>query len=108
MLKKLHTVNKIEDRYIINKKLGGIMDKRYSIFAKFRDGHYFYLNFNNPKILDCLEQVPPAEGLLALAKWPIYRHAEIEFFVELLNGNINYYHLKDRHTNVQKKIILNN
>ncbi|HWK24790.1 MAG TPA: hypothetical protein VNS08_17385 [Ureibacillus sp.] len=82
------------------------MEKRYSILAKFREGHYFYLNFNNPKILDCLELVPPQQGLLALAEWPIYRHAEIEFFVELINGNIRYYHLKDRQTKVMKTIKL--
>ncbi|MDN4492476.1 hypothetical protein [Ureibacillus aquaedulcis] len=80
------------------------MDNRYSILAKFREGHYFYLNFNNPKILDCLELVPPPQGLLALAEWPIYKHAEIEFFVELINGNIQYYHLKDRRTKVMKTI----
>lgn len=82
------------------------MNNRYSILAKFRDGRYFYLNFNNPNILDCLEQIPPPQGLLALTKWPIYKHAEIEFFVELINGNIKYYHLKDRNTNVRKTVTL--
>lgn len=83
------------------------MENRYSILAKYRDGRYFYLNFNDSKILDCLEQVPPPQGLLVIAKWPIYQHAEIEFFVELINGNIQYYHLKDRLTNVKKTVDLN-
>ena len=81
------------------------MKKRYSIFAKFRDGRYFYLNFNNPKILDCLKQVPPPEGLLAIANWPLYTHAEIEFFVELINGNISYYFLKDSITEIRETVI---
>lgn len=80
--------------------------KRYSIFAKFRDGGYFYLNFNDKKILDCLQKVPPTHGLLDIAQWPLYTHAEIEFFVELINGNITYYHLKDRVTNMKETIIL--
>lgn len=82
------------------------MNNRYSILAKFRDGRYFYLNFDDPKILDCLQQIPPPQGLLAIAKWPIYKHEEVEFFVELINGNIKYYHLKDYHSNSKKTIIL--
>ena len=82
------------------------MRKRYSILAKFLDGHYFYLNFNDPTVLDCLDQIPSEKGLLALAKWPIYNHAEIEFFVELINGNIEYYHLKDRYLNTIKTVTL--
>lgn len=80
------------------------MKKRYSILAKFRDGRYFYLNFNDSKILDCLKEVPPPQGLLAIATWPIYTHAEIEFFVELINDNISYYHLKDRQTEISETV----
>ncbi|MCP1144919.1 hypothetical protein [Lysinibacillus endophyticus] len=80
------------------------MKKRYSILAKIRDGRYFYLNFNDPQILECLKEVPPPQGLLAIAQWPVYTHAEIEFFVELINGNISYYHLKDRSTDIRETV----
>lgn len=83
------------------------MEKRFSIFAKINDGRYFYLNFDDEKILDCLRQVPPADGLLAIANWPIYTQAEIEFFVELINNNVLYYHLKDRKRNIKEKVICN-
>ena len=82
------------------------MKKRYSILAKFLDGHYFYLNFNDPKILEYLEQIPLENGLLVLAKWPIYEHMEIEFFMELINGNIEYYRLMDRYLNTIKTVTL--
>lgn len=81
------------------------MQKRFSIFAKFRDGRYFYLNFDDEKILDCLKQIPPSNGLLAIANWPINTQAEIEFFVELINNNILYYHIKDRKHNIKEKVI---
>lgn len=81
------------------------MQKRFSIFAKYRDGKYFYLNFDDEKILECLKQIPPANGLLAIANWPIYTQAEIEFFVELINNNIVYYHIKDRKKNITEKVI---
>lgn len=83
------------------------MHKRFSIFAKFHDGRYYYLNFDNEKILDCLRQIPPTNGLLAIANWPLYTLAEIEFFVELINNNIEYYHIKDRKRNIKEKIICN-
>lgn len=80
--------------------------KRYSIFAKIRegDGNYFYLNFDDYKILECLKKVPPQEGLLALTQWPIDTATEIEFFLELINGNIAYYHLKDFSTNITETV----
>jgi len=80
--------------------------KRFSILAKIRDAGYFFLNFDDDQILDCLKQVPPPDGLLALAQWPIYKPAEIEFFVELINGNIAYYHVKDFRTNQKKTVFL--
>ncbi|BDH61722.1 hypothetical protein CD30_12100 [Ureibacillus massiliensis 4400831 = CIP 108448 = CCUG 49529] len=82
------------------------MKKRYSIFAKFRDGRYFILNFDSNKVIECLSKVPPPQGLLALADWPIDKHTEIEFFVELINSNVVYYHLKDHLTNVKETVIL--
>ncbi|SOC37278.1 hypothetical protein [Ureibacillus acetophenoni] len=82
------------------------MKKRYCIFAKIRDGRFYLLNFDNESIIDCLEQVPPPEGLLAIANWPIDKHTEVEFFVELINGNILYYHLLDRHLNSKETVIL--
>lgn len=84
---------------------GGTMHKRFSIFAKLNDGRYYYLNFDDEKILDCLRQIPPSNGLLAIANWPLNTQAEIEFFVELINGNIEYYHIKDRKRNIKEKII---
>lgn len=80
--------------------------KRFSIFAKYRDGKYFYLNFNDENIVNCLRKVPPPQGLLVIAEWPVYTHAEIEFFVELINGNFVHYHLKDRSTDLKETVYL--
>lgn len=82
--------------------------KRFSVFAKFYDDRYFYLNFDDEKIIDCLRQIPPDEGLLAIIDWPVEHPAEIEFFVELINGNIKYYYLKDRLTEFKETVILDN
>nr|WP_106779004.1 hypothetical protein [Lysinibacillus timonensis] len=80
--------------------------KRYFIFAKFRDGRYFLLNFDSQHVIDCLNKVPPSNGLLALANWPLEKHTEIEFFVELINDNVAYYRLLDRLTNEKETVIL--
>lgn len=84
------------------------MKTRFSVFAKCCDGRYFYLNFDDIEILHCLKQIPPPDGLLAIIDWPIERAAEIEFFVELINGNIKYYYLKDRLTEIKETVILDN
>ncbi len=84
------------------------MKKRYCIFAKFRDGRYFFLNFNSHNIIDCLEKVPPPQGILAIADWPIDEQTEIEFFVELINENVLYYHLMDRLTNSKETVNFDN
>ncbi len=81
------------------------MEKRYCIFAKFRDGRFYLLNFNKHEILECLEKVPPAQGLLAIANWPIDQETEIEFFLELINGNVVYYHIMDRIANTKNTVV---
>ncbi|MFY3791993.1 hypothetical protein ACOQFO_09990 [Ureibacillus sp. MALMAid1270] len=80
--------------------------KRYSILAKLRDERYFLLNFENQLILSYLDQIPQTNGLLTLANWPIYEPVEIEFFVELINDNVSYYHLIDRKYNSREVIVL--
>ncbi|KGR78805.1 hypothetical protein [Ureibacillus manganicus] len=82
------------------------MKKRYCIFAKFRDGRYYLLNFENHHVIECLHKIPPPQGLLAIAEWPIDCETEIEFFVELINENVLYYHLFDRLMDSKETIYL--